>query len=52
MAAVAGLNTVLASEEQAANDRVEHARVLYLKARTALQEHETEHRCGFNPDSA
>jgi len=51
IAAVHGLDTVLASDEQAANDRVEHARVLYLKARTALQAHEAEHGCGFNPDS-
>ena len=51
ISAVAALNHVSTDQEEATNDRVEAARVLYLKARTAVLEHEKTHRCGFQPES-
>ena len=49
--ALSALPDVNAQAEEAANKRVERAREIYLNARTALQEHEAEHGCGFRPDS-
>jgi hypothetical protein len=45
MASVAALDRV--QQGKAANDRIETARTMYLKARSELLEHEGEHGCGF-----
>ena len=45
-AAVAALDKAHLREDGAVNDRVEAARLIYLKARSNLLEHEGEHGCG------
>lgn len=49
--AVAALDRMELAEEEATIGRVESARLLYLKARAALKEHQQDHGCGLRQDS-